>query len=100
VWQSKGEYTSTYSAIVPFGCGGLALCGVKIKQLLLVGQVIITSREPGFSIKPKILAQKYSFQTKRIPETIIIIIIIKTIIILIIICNHSISNQWSSQGHP
>ena len=36
---SKGEYTSTYSAIVLFGCGGLALCGVKIKQLLLVGQV-------------------------------------------------------------
>jgi hypothetical protein len=26
--------------------------GVKVKQLLLVGQVIITSREPGFSINP------------------------------------------------
>jgi hypothetical protein len=49
---SKGEYTSTYSTIVPFGCSGLALCGVKVKQLLLVGQVIITSRELGFSISP------------------------------------------------
>jgi hypothetical protein len=42
---SKGEYTSTYSAIAPFGCSRLALYGVKIKQLLLVGQVIITSRD-------------------------------------------------------
>jgi hypothetical protein len=50
--ESKGEYTSTYLANVPFGCSGLALCGVKVKQLLLVGQIIITSREPGFSIKP------------------------------------------------
>ena len=50
--ESKGEYTSTYSANVPFGCSGLALCGVKVKQLLLVGQVIITSREPGFNINP------------------------------------------------
>jgi hypothetical protein len=93
-----GEYTSTYSAIVPFGCGGLALYGVKIKQLLLVDQIIITSIEPGFSIKHKLLTQKYSFQTERIPETMIIIIIIETIINHIIICNHSISNQWSSQG--
>jgi hypothetical protein len=91
-----GEYTSTYSAIVLFGCGGLALCGVKIKQLLLIGQVIITSREPGFNIQSKLLAQKYSFQTKRIPETLITIITIKTIIILIIICNYSISNQYVS----
>jgi hypothetical protein len=50
--ESKGEYTSTYSANVPFGCSGLALCGVKVKQLLLVDQVIITSREPGFNINP------------------------------------------------
>jgi hypothetical protein len=35
-----------------FGCSGLALCGVKVQRLLLVGQVIITSREPGFSITP------------------------------------------------
>jgi hypothetical protein len=41
--ESKGEYTSTYSAIVPFGWGGLALCGVKLKQLLLVGHVFIIS---------------------------------------------------------
>jgi hypothetical protein len=88
----KGEYTSTYSAIVPFGCSGLDLCGVKIKHFLLVDHVIITSREPGFSIKPKLLAQKFSFQTERILETITIIIIIKTIIIIIIIYNHSISN--------
>jgi hypothetical protein len=41
--ESKGEYTSTYSASVPFGSSGLALCGVKLKQLLLVGQVFIIS---------------------------------------------------------
>ena len=41
--ESKGEYTSTYSANVPFGCSGLALCGVKLKQLLLVGQIFIIS---------------------------------------------------------
>jgi hypothetical protein len=41
--ESKGEYISTYSANVPFGCSGLALCGVKVKQLLLVGQVFIIS---------------------------------------------------------
>jgi hypothetical protein len=50
--ESKGEYTSTYSANVSFGCSGLALCEVKVKQFLLVGQVIITSREPGFNINP------------------------------------------------
>jgi hypothetical protein len=50
--ESKGEYTSTYSANVPFGYSGLALCGVKVEQLLLAGQVIITSREPSFSINP------------------------------------------------
>jgi hypothetical protein len=36
--ESKGEYTSMYSTNVLFGWGGLALCGVKVKQLLLVGQ--------------------------------------------------------------
>jgi hypothetical protein len=50
--ESKGEYTSTYSANVPFGLSGLALCGVKVKQLLFVGQVIINSREPCFNINP------------------------------------------------
>jgi hypothetical protein len=30
---SKGEYTSTYSANVPFGSGGLALCGVRLKAV-------------------------------------------------------------------
>jgi hypothetical protein len=47
-----GVYTSTDSAIVPFDCSGLALCGVKVQRLLLVGEVIITSRELGFSINP------------------------------------------------
>jgi hypothetical protein len=50
--ESKGGYTSMYSANVSFGCSGLALCGVKVKQLLLVGQVIITSREPSFNSNP------------------------------------------------
>jgi hypothetical protein len=50
--ESKGEYTSTYSANVPFGCSGLAFCGIKVMQLLLVDQVFITSRDPGFNINP------------------------------------------------
>jgi hypothetical protein len=50
--ESKGEYTSTYSANIPFGCSGLALCVVKVKHLLLVDQIIITSREPCFNINP------------------------------------------------
>jgi hypothetical protein len=50
--ERKGEYTSTYSTNLSFGCSGLALCGVKVKQLFLVDQVIITSREPGFNINP------------------------------------------------
>jgi hypothetical protein len=49
--------------------------------LFLVGQVIITSREPGFIIKPKLLAQRYSLQKERIIESVIIIITFKTIII-------------------
>jgi hypothetical protein len=40
----KARVTSTYSANVPFGKSGLAVCGVEVKQLLLVGQVFITSR--------------------------------------------------------
>ena len=60
--------------------------------MLLVGQVIITSGEQGFSIKPELLAQKYSFQMERIPE---IVFIIETNIILIIICKQTISNQVS-----
>jgi hypothetical protein len=31
--ESKGEYISTYSAFVPFGLGGLALYGVKLKAV-------------------------------------------------------------------
>jgi hypothetical protein len=31
--------------------------GLSFKQLLLVGQVFITSREPSFSNNPKLLAQ-------------------------------------------
>jgi hypothetical protein len=47
------ESTHQHTQQLPrFGCSGLALCGVKVKQLLLVGQVIITSIEPGFSINP------------------------------------------------
>jgi hypothetical protein len=60
--------------------------------LLLVGQVIITSREPSFSNNPKLFTQRYSLQKERILESIIIIITIKTIIIPII-CNHSISKE-------
>jgi hypothetical protein len=30
---SKGEYTSTYSANVPFSKSGLAVCGVKAKAI-------------------------------------------------------------------
>jgi hypothetical protein len=59
-----------------------------VKQLLLVGQVIITSRKPGFSINPM-----YPFQTERIPLTITIVIT-KTII-LITTCKPYISDQVS-----
>jgi hypothetical protein len=45
---STHQHTQQY---VPFGCSGLALWSL-VKQLLLVGQVIITSRKPGFSINP------------------------------------------------
>jgi hypothetical protein len=31
---------------------GLAVCGVKVKQLLLVGQVLLLQVEPDFSNKP------------------------------------------------
>ena len=72
--ESKGEYTSTYSANVPFGCSGLALFGVKVKQLLLVGQVIITSRKPVLALT-QVINPKYPFQTERIPLTITIVII-------------------------
>jgi hypothetical protein len=53
--------------------------GLSLKQLLLVGQVFITSREPSFSNNPKLLPKWYSLQEK-IPETIIIFIIISIII--------------------
>jgi hypothetical protein len=42
-FKSKDEYTSTYLANVLFGKSGLAICGVKVKQFLLVGQVFITN---------------------------------------------------------
>jgi hypothetical protein len=50
-----------------------------------------------------LLTQKYSFQTERIPEIIIIIIVETNIILIIIICKQSISDQcvssqWSSLG--
>ena len=50
--------------------------GLSLKQLLLVGQVFITSGEPSFSNNPKLLTQKYSLQ-EEIPESIVIIITIK-----------------------
>jgi hypothetical protein len=57
--ESKGEYTSTYSANVPFRYSGLALYGVKIKQLLLVGQVIILVESQVLTltqvVNPKVL---------------------------------------------
>jgi hypothetical protein len=31
---------------------GLGVCGVKVKQLLLVGQVLLLQVEPDFSNKP------------------------------------------------
>jgi hypothetical protein len=62
--ESKGEYTSTYSGNVPFGCSGLALYGVKVKQLLLVDQVIITSREPGL-ILTQVVNPKVPFPNRK-----------------------------------
>jgi hypothetical protein len=89
--ESKGEYTSTYSANVPFGCSGLALCGVKVKQLLLVGQIIITGRESQILVSPKLLIPKYPFQTEIIPLTTTIVINI----ILVTTCKPNISDPVS-----
>jgi hypothetical protein len=54
--------------------------GLRLKQLLLVGQVFITSRKPSFSNNPKLLPKWHSLQ-EEIPKTITIsstlIIIIK-----------------------
>jgi hypothetical protein len=40
---------------------------LSLKQLLLVGQVFITSRKPSFSNKPKFLPKWHSLQ-KEIPK--------------------------------
>jgi hypothetical protein len=47
---------------------------LRLKQLLLVGQVFITSSKPSFSNKPAV-TQKYSLQ-EEISEIIIIIVTI------------------------
>jgi hypothetical protein len=49
---------------------------LSLKQLLLVGQVFITSRKPSFSNQPKLLPKWHSLQ-EEIPSTINVIIIIK-----------------------
>jgi hypothetical protein len=74
----------------------LQLCADGGYQLRLgvLGVPLITVLDNSHEL----LTQRYSLQKERIPESIIIIITIKTIIILITICNHSISNQRSSQG--
>jgi hypothetical protein len=54
----------------------LMYVGLSLKQLLLVGQVFITSREPSFNNNPKLLTQKYSLQ-EEIPESVVIIINLK-----------------------
>jgi hypothetical protein len=50
--------------------------GLMLNQLLLVGQVFITSSKLSFNNTPKLLPKWYSLQVG-ILETIIIIIIIK-----------------------
>jgi hypothetical protein len=50
--------------------------GLSLKQLLLVGQIFITSRKTSFSNKTKLLPKWHSLQEK-IPNTIKTIIIIK-----------------------
>jgi hypothetical protein len=49
---------------------------LSLKQLLLVGQVFITSREPSFNNKPKLLPKWHSLQ-EEMSNVIMIIIIIK-----------------------
>jgi hypothetical protein len=88
--ESKGEYTSTYSANVPFGWGGLALCGVKFKKLLLVGQVFIISGSQVLVIaNPWTISSSRKHRYHHRTKTINIIIVPQ------IIC---ISNQRGSQG--
>jgi hypothetical protein len=43
--------------------------GLRLKQLLLVGQVFITSRKPSFNNNPKLLTKRHSLQ-EEIPGTI------------------------------
>jgi hypothetical protein len=49
---------------------------LSLKKLILVSQVLITSRKPSFSIKPKLLPKWHSLQ-EEIPNIIKIVIIIK-----------------------
>jgi hypothetical protein len=65
---------------------------LRLKQLLLVGQVFITSSKLSFSINP-VITQKYSLQEE----------ILETIVITITINHHhksikSYSNQRGSKG--
>jgi hypothetical protein len=50
--------------------------GLSLKQLLLVGQVFITSIKPSFINNPKLLPKWHSLE-EEIPNTIKIVIIIK-----------------------
>jgi hypothetical protein len=88
--ESKGEYTSTYSANVPFGWSGLALCGVKLKQLLLVGHVFIIS-----GIQVLVIANPWTISSSRKHHYHRRIKTINRTIVTRIIC---ISNQRGSQG--
>jgi hypothetical protein len=46
---STHQHTQQMSCLAK---SGLAVCGVKVKQLLLVGQVLLLQVEPDFSNKP------------------------------------------------
>jgi hypothetical protein len=66
--------------------------GLRLKQLLLVGQIFITSSKPSFS-NELVITQKYSLEEE----------ILETIVIIFTIYHHhksiqSYSNQRVSQG--
>ena len=88
---SKSEYTSTYSAIVPFGYSELALCGVKSSSCFQLVRLLLLVESQVLALT-QVLNPKYPFQMERIPLTITISMIIT---ILIIICKPTISDQVS-----
>ena len=86
---STHQHTQQY---VPFGCSGLALCGVQSSSCFQLVRLLLLV-ESQVLVLTQVINPMYPFQTKRIPLTITIVIT-KTII-LITTCKPNISDQVS-----